>query len=132
MSDVDSSCTTIDDSDSEGSLVDFIVKEEEENSEDEDEDENENENENSDVNDEEEEKKDAADDNLVCGQYSAAMELEGLVVTETGLRRSARVSKGVAPVRYVDNDYIGLMLEDADTDISNQSSEEEDEEDDEE
>lgn len=45
-------------------------------------------------------------------QYRAEMEhTEGTVFTN-GVRRSMRASKGKAPVRYIDDDYAALMLED--------------------
>lgn len=51
-------------------------------------------------------------DEAIRRQYSADMEQRGSVVTEGGVRRSMRITKGKAPTRYVDEDYAELMLED--------------------
>lgn len=51
-------------------------------------------------------------DDAIRRQYSPEMEQRGSVVTETGVRRSMRSTKGKAPQRYVDEDYADLMLED--------------------
>lgn len=45
--------------------------------------------------------------------YTANMEQQGLQMIQ-GVRRSMRVNKGVAPQRYVDEDYLSLMLSDVD------------------
>ncbi len=59
-------------------------------------------------------------DSMVASQYNQSMENEGLVTTATGVRRSMRKSK--APVRYVDEDYVGLMVEDVDSNAEWSSS----------
>lgn len=52
-------------------------------------------------------------DEAVKRQYNPEMEMStGSVMTDTGVRRSMRSNKGRAPVRYVDEDYAALMLED--------------------
>jgi hypothetical protein len=133
MSDLES-CTTSVDSDTEGSLADFIVHDE-----DEEEDDEEFENEGVDdastdngsalqpeekESEEESEGKEEDDEADVRAQYTETMEQEGLITTENGLRRSARINKGRAPVRYVDEDYIGLMTSDVDSDVQWSSEEE--------
>ena len=132
MSDLDT-CSTSVDSDTEGSLADFIEHDEEEDEDEEFEMDEETDNgstmhETKDEMDEEtdngtmqsDEKDDDAD---VRAQYNQEMEQQGLITTETGLRRSARANKGRAPVRYVDEDYIGLMISDVDSDMQWSSDE---------
>ena len=52
-------------------------------------------------------------DEAIKRQYRPEMETTcGSVITDTGVRRSMRSNKGRAPVRYVDEDYAELMLED--------------------
>ena len=79
----------------------------------------------SETREEESETKEEDDDADVCAQYNPMMEQQGLITTETGLRRSARANKGRAPVRYVDEDYIGLMISDVDSDVQWSSDEDE-------
>lgn len=100
--------------DSEGSLVDFIVADD---SGDECEDSGDSD---VDVNSEE----DPDDVAEIAQQYSNKMEVEGIVVTPHGVRRSMRASKGRPPARYVDEDYVGLMTEDVGSDIEKLSSSE--------
>jgi len=54
---------------------------------------------------------DAVGDQEILSQYTADMENHGMVLVD-GVRRSCRLTKGQAPIRYVDPDYIELMLED--------------------
>lgn len=52
-------------------------------------------------------------DEAIKRQYTPDMETTcGSVITDTGVRRSMRSNKGRAPVRYVDDSYAELMLED--------------------
>lgn len=51
-------------------------------------------------------------DEAIKREYRPDMEMYGSVMTDTGVRRSMRTNKGRAPVRYVDDDYAELMLED--------------------
>lgn len=97
--------------DSEGSLVDFIVDtSDEEDKEDDDEVE-------MDDGDEDE-----ADVMEITQQYSESLAEQGIVTDHNGLRRSMRVSKGRPPARYVDEEYVGLMLDDIGSDIDRLSS----------
>jgi len=57
---------------------------------------------------------DAVGDQEILSQYTADMENLGMVLVD-GVRRSCRLTKGQAPIRYVDPDYIELMLEDTTT-----------------
>ena len=132
MSDLES-CTTSVDSESEGSLVDFIEHDDDEAGGDEDfvDEAATSEVQSGSGSDEESGSEDESvpgekpltrdmimdDDVEVCAQYSPAMEQEGLITTSCGLRRSARVYKGRAPVRYVDEDYVGLMTSDVDSNV---------------
>ena len=142
MSDSESRCTSPENSDSEGSLVDFIVHDEDVIDDDEDEfsaeeeeefSAEEKEEEEAEAEEKEEEKGVEAEaeaevemevectgDSMVASQYNQSMENEGLVTTATGVRRSMRKSK--APVRYVDEDYVGLMVEDVDSNAEWSSS----------
>lgn len=112
MSDVEDYSVSGDD-DSEGSLVDFIVDSSHDEMEIED---GEEEVEDEDCNE------DVEDVNEITQQYSPQLENEGIVTDATGLRRSMRVSKGRAPARYVDEEYVGLMTEDIGSDIDRLSS----------
>ena len=101
-----------------------------------DENENENEKKDDDEADDDEADGDVEDDDteddgdaFVRRQYSEACESNGLVVLESGVRRSMRAAKGQAPIRYVDEDYLALMREDVDLDaLCSESQEEEGEE----
>ncbi len=164
MTDVESGCTTSDENESEGSLVDFIVHDEESTDDDGDFDPMDYEESDGEIMEEdggveedaggeddageedaggEDAEEDDAeeegqvplvatpgDDEMVRAQYTGNMEHEGSVFTSTGIRRSMRTSKGRAPLRYVDDDYVGLMTEDVDSDINWSSQEDSGEEDD--
>lgn len=107
MSDVEDYSVSGDD-DSAGSLVDFIVDSSHDEME---------------IEDAEVENEDGEEDvNEITQQYSPQLENEGIVTDASGLRRSMRVSKGRAPARYVDEEYVGLMTEDIGSDIDRLSS----------
>jgi hypothetical protein len=75
------------------------------------------------IEDAEVENEDGEEDvNEITQQYSPQLENEGIVTDASGLRRSMRVSKGRAPARYVDEEYVGLMTEDIGSDIDRLSS----------
>ena len=63
------------------------------------------------------------DDTVRC-QYSTHMEAEGSILTSGGVRRSMRNSKGRAPTRYVDEEYVDLMTGDVDMEHIDTSEEE--------
>ena len=111
------------DGDSEGSLVDFIVPDNDVDVEEEDDD---------DVEDYEME---VEEDDMeeIKRQYTPTLESQGIVTNAAGLRRSTRTNKGRPPVKYIDDEYLQLMTDDVGSDIDKLSSsdEEEDEEEDE-
>lgn len=123
------------DDDSEGSLVDFIVPdnevemevggEEDEEEEDEEEVEEDNEVEMEVENEEEDEEE-------IKRQYNPSLESQGIVTNSAGLRRSTRANKGRPPVKYIDDEYLQLMTDDVGSDIEKLSSSEEEEEEEEE
>ena len=106
------------DDDSEGSLVDFIVPDNEVEVCDEEEEE-EGEVEVETEEDEEEE---------IKRQYNPSLESQGIVTNSAGLRRSTRANKGRPPVKYIDDEYLQLMTDDVGSDIDKLSSSEEEEE----
>jgi hypothetical protein len=119
------------DDDSEGSLVDFIVPDNEvemevggEGGEEDEEVEEDNEVEMEVENEEEDEEE-------IKRQYNPSLESQGIVTNSAGLRRSTRANKGRPPVKYIDDEYLQLMTDDVGSDIDKLSSseEEEDEED---
>ena len=124
------------DDDSEGSLVDFIVPDNEvemevggegdEDDEDEGEDYDEEDNAMEVENEEEDEEE-------IKRQYDPSLESQGIVTNSAGLRRSTRANKGRPPVKYIDDEYLQLMTDDVGSDIDklSSSSEEEEEEEDE-
>ena len=110
--------------DSEGSLADFIEHDSDEaddasyHGEEEEDDGNESEAEDeSEADDNEEEaveQEEEQDSDLdVIQQYTPAMETTMGSVVVDGVRRSMRSTRGRAPVRYVDEEYVELMLEGA-------------------
>lgn len=125
-----------DEDDSEGSLADFIEHDSDEGNGDESYDNDSNETgedesedqqvtrqakrarliadeENEDEGDVEETTTEEDADEVIKRQYRPEMEtMCGSIITDTGVRRSMRSNKGRAPVRYVDDDYAELMLED--------------------
>jgi len=106
MSDVEEYSFSGDD-DSEGSLVDFIVDDDDE----------------IEVEDDEMEEEDESDgDDEIKGQYKPDMETIGIVTNVDGLRRSTRRNKGCPPSFYVDEDMAALMTEDIGSDIDRLSS----------
>ena len=112
------------DDDSEGSLVDFIVPDNEVDMEGGGEDEEEEEGENEmEVEDDEEE---------IKRQYDPSLESQGIVINSAGLRRSTRANKGRPPVKYIDDEYLQLMTDDVGSDIEKLSSSDEEEEEEEE
>jgi hypothetical protein len=132
--------TSNDEDDTEGSLVDFIehdsAEQEDEGSYHEDDSEEE---EDSDATSATEPPEEAAEeeedsDEVIKRQYNEEMERShGSVVTQEGVRRSMRSTKGRAPVRYVDEDYVELMFEDTTPDeiaalVNSDSTDEEEEE----
>lgn len=136
-----SSCrTSVDEDDSEGSLANFIEHDSQEEDEGgdgdasyEEEDENAGESDDDEVTqkakrarvhtDQTEEDAEGEEtateedaDEAIKRQYTTEMETAcGSVITSTGVRRSMRSNKGRAPIRYVDEDYVELMLEDVDS-----------------
>lgn len=122
MSDVEDYSTSGED-DSQGSLVDFIVDDDEVSEVDGEE--------SLDDEEEEEENSEEADGEIV-GQYHPSMEQVGIVTNPQGLRRSTRRNKGCPPSYYVDEDMAALMTEDVGSDIDMllaQADESEDEDD---
>jgi hypothetical protein len=112
------------DDDSEGSLVDFIVADNEVEVE-----------ARGDEEDEEEEggvENVEEDEEEIKRQYDPSLESQGIVTNSAGLRRSTRTNKGRPPVKYIDDEYLQLMTDDVGSDIDKLSSEEEEEEEDEE
>jgi hypothetical protein len=106
------------DDDSEGSLVDFIVPDNE-----------------VEVCDEEEEEEgevevetEEDDEEEIKRQYNPSLESQGIVTNSAGLRRSTRANKGRPPVKYIDDEYLQLMTDDVGSDIDKLSSSEEEEE----
>lgn len=118
MSDVEEYSISGED-DSEGSLVDFIVDDDEEEE----------------VPDEESECEEvyetSSEDDEIKGQYNPDMEAVGIVTNVDGLRRSTRRNKGCPPSFYVDDDMAALMTEDIGSDIDRLASESGEEEEDE-
>jgi hypothetical protein len=116
MSDLDDFSNSGED-DSEGSLVDFIVGDEELDEEEE--------GGGMDVetNDDGEEE----DVEEITNQYNPTLETHGIVLNSQGLRRSTRVTKGKPPVKYVDDEYLQLMTDDIGSDLDKLSSDEDEE-----
>ena len=108
MSDVEDYSTSGED-DSQGSLVDFIVDDDEISEVDGEEE--------SGSDDEEEEKSSEEEDGEIVCQYHPSMEQVGIVTNPQGLRRSTRRNKGCPPSYYVDEDMAALMTEDVGSDI---------------
>jgi len=113
VEDSESECTTSMDDDTEGSLADFIEHDSNEPGE---EDASYTQSEDASGSDsgsaDEMTLTDEDPDEAIRRQYTAEMEMRGSILTDTGVRRSMRTTKGKAPVRYVDEDYAELMLED--------------------
>src|SRR3989344_4759497 len=61
------------------------------------------------------EEKEETEDKEVIEQYNSDTERHGLRY-EKGVRRSMRVNKGKAPVRYMDENFVCLMLSDVSCD----------------
>ena len=100
------------DSESAGSLCDFIVDDDGYDGGSSDAEEGE-----GDGVDEEEE-----DDAEVRRQYNPSMESRGIVVGTDGVVRSTRSTRGKRPVQYVDDSYAEMMLDDVGSDIEHMSS----------
>ena len=69
------------------------------------------------------------EDEVVAMQYTEDMEVEGSVVNELGVRRSMRSNKGKVPTRYVDEEYCNLMMDDvSESDLADEEDNESEEE----
>ena len=62
------------------------------------------------------------DDAEVRRQYNPSMESRGIVVGTDGVVRSTRSTRGKRPVQYVDDSYAEMMLDDVGSDIEHMSS----------
>lgn len=119
MSDADDFSNSYEDDDSEGSLVDFIVGDDEEVEEVEEDDME------VEMNEDGDEEEDVEE---ITKQYTPSLENQGIVLNSQGLRRSTRVTKGKPPVKYVDDEYLNLMTEDIGSDLDKLSSDSDEEE----
>ena len=119
MSDADDFSNSYEDDDSEGSLVDFIVGDDEEVEEVEDD------GMEVEMNEDGDEEEDVEE---ITKQYTPSLENQGIVLNSQGLRRSTRVTKGKPPVKYVDDEYLNLMTEDIGSDLDKLSSDSDEEE----
>lgn len=118
---------------SEGSLADFIEHDSDEldaaqGDESYNEDDAENDEDEDDADDDAEQKEEDETeedpDVAISAQYTTEMERLGTVITQEGVRRSTRSTKGRAPTRYVDEEYAELMLEDLTAEDRDQLAEE--------
>lgn len=103
------------DSDSAGSLQDFIVNDEYDGDVSEGGGEGEDE-------PDDEETTENVDDEDVRNQYTPDMETKGIVHAPNGLIRSTRCTRGKKPVYYVDEGYTEMMLDDVGSDLEHMSS----------